>query len=289
MRFRNHMLLACVALTLLCLFSSFSPADTLSGRIKWTIKDDKGALVADACVLLERHVGELPPERDVKIGAREVGQYSVAHKFITSYQNQGAFEAKVPAGAYRLKVLAWGYNEFTSELFRLPQGASKTIDVILQTSWAPQDSSPTEPPLENPLITSRGEGVKRLMKFKTIWSSTYSGIREGGNVLITNAKDWDALWQKVHSTVLHRPELPQIDFEESMVIASFYGEMNTGGYGIEIVRLVESRDTLDVWVRRYGGGGIVTQAFTQPLHLIETERVHKKITFVTPRYEPPCR
>jgi hypothetical protein len=92
-RFRNQTLLACLALTLLCLFSSFSPADTLSGRIKGTIKDDKGALVADACVLIERHVGELPPERDVKIGVREVGQYSVAHKMITSYQNQAAFEA----------------------------------------------------------------------------------------------------------------------------------------------------------------------------------------------------
>jgi hypothetical protein len=289
MRFRNHTFLACVALILLCLFSSFSPADTLSGRIKGTIKDDKGALVTDACVLIERHVGELPPERDAKIGVREVGQYSLAHKMITSSQNEAAFETKVPAGAYRLKVLAWGYKEFTSEPFRLPPGASKTIDVILQNSWAPQDSSPPEPPLENPLITSRGKGVKRLMKFKTIWQATYSGIRERGDVLITNAKDWDGLWQKVHSTISHRPALPRIDFEKSMVIASFYGEMNTGGYGIEIVRLVESRDTLDVWVRRYEGGGIVTQALTQPLHLIETERVHKKITFVTPRHEPPCR
>ncbi|HZI86495.1 MAG TPA: protease complex subunit PrcB family protein [Pyrinomonadaceae bacterium] len=289
MRFRNHMLLAGVSLTLLCLFSSFSSAETLSGRIKGIIKDDKGALVADACVLIERHVGELPPERDVKTGVPEVGQHSLAHKMITSYQNQAAFEAKVPAGAYRLRVLAWGYNEFTSEPFRLSPGASKRIDIILQTSWATQGSGPTDPPLENPLITSRGEGVKRLMKFKTIWSSTYSGIRQRGNVLITNAKDWEGLWQKVHSTVSHRPELPQIDFEKSMVIASFYGEMNTGGYGVEIVRLVEGRDSLDVWVRRYGGGGIVTQAFTQPLHLIETERVHKKITFVTPRYEPPCR
>ncbi|MFN2517264.1 MAG: carboxypeptidase-like regulatory domain-containing protein, partial [Pyrinomonadaceae bacterium] len=216
MRFRNHTSLGCLALTLLCLFSSFSPADTLPGRIKGTIKDDKGAIVADACVLIERHVGELPPERDVKIGVREVGQYSLAHKMIIS-KNEAGFEAKVPAGVYRLKVLAWGYNEFTSEPFRLPPGAIKSIDVTLPTPWATHLSVRREPPMEDPLITSRGEGVQRLMKFKTIWWATYGGIREGGNVVITNAKDWDGLWHKIHSTVSHRPELPRIDFEKSMV------------------------------------------------------------------------
>ncbi|MGH9971388.1 MAG: hypothetical protein ACREBG_26830 [Pyrinomonadaceae bacterium] len=229
MKFRYHMSVACImASSLLCLFPSFSSADTLSGKIKGTIKDEQGAMVAGACVLFERHLGELPPER-------QAGNYSLGHKMITTYQNGAVFEVNLPTGVYLLRVAAWGFNEFSSEPFRLAPGEIKTIDVALLTSGATALFGVTKRPLEDPLVTLRGKGIKRLVEFKTILLTRYSRIRKRGNVVITNAKGWEGLWNKIHSTGpprlpnLPRPELPRIDFEKSMVIATFNGEVNTGG------------------------------------------------------------
>jgi hypothetical protein len=62
-----------------------------------------------------------------------------------------------------------------------------------------------------------------------------------------------------------------MDFSNEIVVAVFLGEKPTGGHAIEITRMERSDDRLLVSFieRRPQPGGVVTQAFTQPFHIVK--------------------
>ncbi len=67
---------------------------------------------------------------------------------------------------------------------------------------------------------------------------------------------------------------PEVDFKKEMVLAAFMGEQNSGGYAVEIKDAVEEKGKLVVTVveRSPGPGSIVTQAITNPFHLVAVKR-----------------
>jgi hypothetical protein len=77
------------------------------------------------------------------------------------------------------------------------------------------------------------------------------------------------------------PELPTIDFSSSTIIAVFMGEFNTGGYSIEIKEIREYQDRIVVKVEKTypPPGSPVTQAFTQPYHIVKTKKILKSVIF----------
>lgn len=277
-----------LALVLLSSLLSTTSAENQSGKISVTIRDPFFGGMYGSCILIEQseeRPGLEKTSNSVPIDARK---YELKHKLVADSDNRTT-EANLTPGVYRLRVLSRGYEEFISEQFKLSSGETKTFDITMRMSMSTQQFGVQKPPFEDPLVTAQAKGTKRLVSFKTILQTSSSGIRERENVIVTNAQDWESLWNRIYRTSASRPELPSLDFKDKVVIVSSLGEINTGGYGIEIIRAVETDDAINLWVKTTSpGGGAVTMAFTQPIHVIEMKRVDKKIMFVRPRYQSPC-
>jgi PrcB C-terminal len=89
------------------------------------------------------------------------------------------------------------------------------------------------------------------------------------------------VWKRNSSTDTNPPAAPSIDFNREMVVGIFLGEKNTGGYEIEIVR-AERRDSLLYFYYREefpSPGAMVTQALTQPFHLVRVGNTTTRKSF----------
>jgi hypothetical protein len=104
-----------------------------------------------------------------------------------------------------------------------------------------------------------------------------SGVREPLQVVIRNQDEWNAFWKRHSSTATNPPPAPIIDFNREMVVGIFLGEKPTGGYEVEIVRAERSDSSLYLFYREKSpaAGAMVTQALTQPFHLVRVAKYDK--------------
>ena len=117
--------------------------------------------------------------------------------------------------------------------------------------------------------------------FETIDKGSYSGHQIKKDYVIRNDASWKGLWDLTFEIHIPKLEAPEINFGEDMVIAVYRGTQMTGGYGIEIKKLIEKKKILEVLVEEHSPkpGFMYTQALTQPYHIIKTKTNKKKIKF----------
>lgn len=115
------------------------------------------------------------------------------------------------------------------------------------------------------------------LKFETIKESIYSSNAEEKKYTIKNWREWGDLWIKMGYTRI----APIVDFNNDMVIAVFQGEKNTGGYSIEINRIIEKEKVIEVSVLETfpGRACMVTQALTSPYHVVKLAKSDKEVKF----------
>lgn len=89
--------------------------------------------------------------------------------------------------------------------------------------------------------------------------------------VIQDADSWKALWTEMNSIVMPQPALPEVDFNQKMVVAYFLGTQNYGGHSVKIKQLYMLGDVLQVDVVHTAPGKncFTTSALTQP-HVIVT-------------------
>ena len=106
--------------------------------------------------------------------------------------------------------------------------------------------------------------------FQTVLKDYRSGVRDPIEAVARNQTEWSALWKRHASIEPNPPPLPAIDFSKEIVVAVFLGEKPTGGHDVEIVSTERSDGTLLIsFVEKSPRpGGMVTQAFTQPFHIV---------------------
>lgn len=124
--------------------------------------------------------------------------------------------------------------------------------------------------------TAEPEGTQLF--FQTIEQRAMSGINEKEEHVVTDDKQWAALWAKVHRNQSPVPNMQAINFDREQVVAVFMGTKNSGGYGIEIKRVIDTGKQIVVLVEETTPpeGGIVTMAITQPFHIIKIENPDSK-------------
>ena len=106
--------------------------------------------------------------------------------------------------------------------------------------------------------------------FRSVGKGYRSGIRAPLQIVARNQSEWNALWrQHVSSDPSSRPP-PVVDFDKEVVVALFLGDKPTGGYDVQISRAEQSSDALTIYYREKTPppGGMVTQALTQPFHIV---------------------
>lgn len=118
---------------------------------------------------------------------------------------------------------------------------------------------------------------KKELDFKTIEKRDYSSNMEEKNYAIMERERLSDLWIKMGYTRI----APFIDFNNNMIIAVFQGEKTTGGYSIEINKIIETKNTIEVSVMKTspGRGCIVTKQITSPYHIVQLPISGKEVKF----------
>ena len=107
-----------------------------------------------------------------------------------------------------------------------------------------------------------------------------SGIREPTRIVARTSREWLVVWAR-HVQSIGAVVPPPVDFSREMVVGVFMGERETGGYQIEIIEVERTASALRVHYRTRSPepGALLTQALTQPFHLIRLARDESPLTF----------
>jgi len=109
------------------------------------------------------------------------------------------------------------------------------------------------------------------LPFSTVAKGFASDVLEPLQVAIRTRDEWVAFWARHTRAQVQPPSAPPVDFSREMVVGIFLGERATGGYEIEITKVERAGSELRIHYRSKSPdpGAIVTQARTQPYHLIK--------------------
>lgn len=101
------------------------------------------------------------------------------------------------------------------------------------------------------------------------------------NIVITDTVTWIELKNKMNSVnnVTGSFTETEIDFSQYIILASFSKLRNTGGYSIEINRILEYPFEIIVTVKNLIPSGFVPAVITQPYHIVKIPKTGKEIIF----------
>ncbi|MEA5445163.1 protease complex subunit PrcB family protein [Gammaproteobacteria bacterium AB-CW1] len=119
--------------------------------------------------------------------------------------------------------------------------------------------------------------VGEQLELEELARGTQSRVSSESMTVIRDAEAFEGIWRQAGQ----RGEPPAVDFEQFMVIAAFMGERRTGGYTVRVRSAERNEEGLKVRVRMEAPGRncMVTQAFTQPFHLVRLPRVEGAVDF----------
>ncbi|HKZ94207.1 MAG TPA: protease complex subunit PrcB family protein [Candidatus Bathyarchaeia archaeon] len=133
--------------------------------------------------------------------------------------------------------------------------------------------------------------VQEKLEFATIDRGSHSGQINPAYFVIQDTETWIEVWNQHAQFMLDPPPPPSIDFSKHTVIAAFMGEVNTGGYAVNVYDLIDTGSSIVAKIEktRPGPTCIVTQALTQPYHIVQIAKTDKPIFFdvVTKTIECP--
>jgi PrcB C-terminal len=116
---------------------------------------------------------------------------------------------------------------------------------------------------------------------REVYAAQVSGLVSQSRQVITDDASWAALWDSIQVVTSGGATLPPIDFATQEVIVASLGNKPTGGYLIHVDSLQDSGTSRTAFVTslRPGPGCVVTTAFTQPVHVVETSATGTPIGF----------
>jgi len=117
-----------------------------------------------------------------------------------------------------------------------------------------------------------------VIEFTTIESGELSGVTEPMDLVVKGESEWDYLWDLTHRHLVPKPDLPKIDFEKEMVLATLMGERTSSGYKIEICGVTLEKGIIEVKVKNHETPGNLT-LMTQPYHIVTIPKYPYKIEF----------
>lgn len=119
--------------------------------------------------------------------------------------------------------------------------------------------------------------------FTTLANGSNS-MNPSGNIVITSQSSLEEIWPASQG------DIPAVDFNKEIVIGVFSEEKSTGGYDIEVQRIRQGAYSTVVTVLETSPGSdcFVTQAFTNPYHIIKTQKLDDSIRFETKRTRRSC-
>lgn len=119
-----------------------------------------------------------------------------------------------------------------------------------------------------------------VLGFEELGGGVTSGVTESGLHVLRDQAAFDALWRQHTRLQLPTPPTPEVDFDVSMVVATFAGQKATGGYSVrieEVLRMPATADrTSQIVVRTSetvpAADAMTTQMITSPFHMVRVQK-----------------
>jgi hypothetical protein len=136
------------------------------------------------------------------------------------------------------------------------------------------------------MADEEGEAVPIIKQ----WKGAYSAQNAPKQEVARDVESWQSVWKVMQGKSVPLPELPEVDFQKHMVIGVFMGSRPTGGYSVQICRIVKN-DKMIVSVRETAPdpGDPVTMALTAPYHVVVVPPSDKPVEFVSEQTKKPLR
>ena len=118
--------------------------------------------------------------------------------------------------------------------------------------------------------------------FETVFQGWYAnGIVERTALVVNDTGAYRSVWEMITHGVSPTPPAPPVDFETTTVIFISCGVMPSGGYEVEIERIVAVDDGLEVEVviSEPPEDTAVTMALTQPYHGVALNKTALPVRF----------
>lgn len=121
-----------------------------------------------------------------------------------------------------------------------------------------------------------------LIEFSNVAKGFYGSREEKGNLVIHSEAEL--------TSNIDAAGLLGIDFSREMAVAVFSGTKPTGGYSVEITKVIETDDEVKVSAVETspGSGCIVTQALTSPYSIVKIPKIDKPVTFTVESSAADC-
>ena len=131
------------------------------------------------------------------------------------------------------------------------------------------------------LMTPQAQQANDTVQFETVKKALSSAFNQKQTFVITNRKDWKALWKQMYKHVFELLPLPEVDFENKMIIAVFQG-FQAPIANIEITNIVKTEAGLKVFVKEKTLGRYLVPpcppfppSVITPFHIIQIDRPEK--------------
>lgn len=122
--------------------------------------------------------------------------------------------------------------------------------------------------------------------FETIIKGVISSQKDAKNFVIKSQSEWMPALQKTDA------ELPAlIDFDKDMAIAVFQGEKTSGGYNIEISKIIENNNDIEVLIKETSPGAdcITPAVITSPYQIVKLQKSEKEVVYKTEKVIINCK
>lgn len=127
-------------------------------------------------------------------------------------------------------------------------------------------------------VAATGEKVPFTVVEEGDTASDYPDQR---GVVIDSLSEWKALWEQLHRYTIPQPALPEVDFTQLVLVAVFAGEKRSGGYTIQVQRVIETKQALTVHasVTAPEPDQVTTAQITYPYHIVKIPRTRLPVHF----------
>lgn len=126
-----------------------------------------------------------------------------------------------------------------------------------------------------------GESGMKTVEFKLLAQGTQSGIESQRFEVIRDEVAFRSAWEAHAHAVTPTLGPPNVDFHTAMVIAAFAGTKSSGGYRLDITKISQDHDRLEVTLllTQPDADCFVSEAMTQPYVVATTPRSSQSVHF----------
>jgi hypothetical protein len=124
---------------------------------------------------------------------------------------------------------------------------------------------------------------KSAVNFTLIANGSNSGYVKKERIIIKNRADFQKMWENLYINFSEKPQLPDVNFSNQMILGVFFGEYTSGGGSIAVKSVDMYDDAVIVNIEEVtpGPNCVTTDVMTQPYQIVRIPKVISPLKFVT--------